>query len=69
MTAETANLMASVLFLVSLGYCAFILGLVKGYTEHERKILINKGELRGIVREIFRAGLEEKKRMEETPNE
>jgi hypothetical protein len=33
MTAETANLMASVLFLVSLGYCAFILGRVKGYTE------------------------------------
>ncbi len=69
MTTETANLIASVLFLICLGYCSFILGIVKGYTEHERKILINKGELQGIVREIFRAGLEEKKGMEEEANE
>jgi hypothetical protein len=69
MTTETANLIASVLFLICLGYCSFILGLVKGYTEQERQIVINKGELRGIVREIFRAGLEEKKRMEEVENE
>jgi len=69
MTTETANLIASVLFLICLGYCSFILGLVKGYRDQERHIVIRKGELQGIVREIFRAGLEEKKRMEEADNE
>ena len=68
MTAETTNLIASGLFLVSLGYCAFIFGLVKGRREQERHIVIRKGELQDIVREIFRAGLEEKKRMEEEEN-
>jgi len=37
--------------------------------EQERNIVIKKGELQGIVREIFRAGLEEKKRMEDMKNE
>jgi len=59
------DLVAAGLFLIALCYLSYVMGFVNGHREEERKILIKKGELQGIVLEIFRAGLEEKERKEE----